>query len=720
MFVVLLILVLLLPLGAEASVQPLSQRVQITLSDGQQWWVTTQGNQDNLWVKTDEGELLVEQQGYWFYAQRDDQGRVISTGEAVVAGVVVKNLATKDLRAQAHSHTQSRTAQLAQSERTPYRFTAGQYHRQPLLVVRVAFADQDFRYSDAEIAQRMFSGEDSVTGYFLENSYDNFEVAAVNENHGTLNDGIVSVRLNRNHPDFGNSFSTLSQTLARDALAALPQDLNLAAYDRNGDSWLDPSELAIVFMVAGYEQAFAGAGTSHPRVWAHKSSLSQGRYGSVNIGEYAMFGERHQDHQATIGIICHELGHLLFDLPDLYDRGGQSAGVGRWGLMGLGGWNSSAGHAGNKPAHMLGWSKEQVGFVQPNQAQEGFSSVRLRALSEAADVLEISLDAYRHGQRLLLEHRRLSDFDAGLPGEGILLTRIDDRVGYGPLGGQNDDVNHQLVGVEEADGGHDLDNNLNRGDANDVFSSSENSVVFSAVSPAPTAEDNAVELLRLQAGLVADIDLRINNAVYGNNIGLDEVGPNASYRVADSAAQIVIRLPIDDAITALDGVDWFALENGVVDIALFADNPQSGGAALMAQANYSVSRGWNRLMFAQRLENQDYDEVYLQLSVRSQSGNLTLAIDAQGNASGDTVIEVGQGYQVANFDVPARLLVMANNAPLSADSAISTGGNSGSDAGVIAPADGGQNAASSSGGGGGGAIALWMLLLCLVPRIRRL
>lgn len=716
MFVLLFVLVLLFPVAADASLQPLSQRVQITLADGQLLWVTSQGTMDNLWVTTDDGQLLVEEQGYWFYAEYDSHGHVVSTGRSVVEGLAVKGIASKHISSQSLISSQSQQLSIqsaSQPERTPYRFASGEYHRQPLLVVRVSFSNQGFRYTDAEIAQRLFAGEDSVTGYFLENSYNNFEVEAINENHGTVNDGIVSVRLNRNHPDFGNGFGVQSQDLARDALAALPQDLNLAAYDRNGDSWLDPNELAIVFMVAGYEQAFAGAGTSRPRVWAHKSSLYQGSYGAMQIGEYAMFGERHEDHQATIGIICHELGHLLFDLPDLYDRRGQSMGIGRWGLMGLGGWNSSAGHAGNKPAHMLGWSKEQLGFVQPGHAQEGRSTVRLRALSEAADVLEIPLDAYRHGQRLLLEHRRLNDFDSGLPGEGILMTRIDDRVGYGPLGGQNDNVDHQLVDVEEADGGQDLDNNRNRGDANDVFSSSDNTLVFSAVSPGPTAEENAIELLRMETGLVADIDLRVSKGIYGDNIGLDEVGPNSSYRFSDQEGKVIVRLPVSEDVVWLDGIDWFALGDGTVDIAVYAENPLLGEEPLFSQSSYAVSEGWNRLMFAQRLSNNGASEVFLQLSLRVAEGDLSLAIDAQGNASGDTYIQSSaSGYNAANFDIPARLLVMMNNAPPApASEPVDSGSND---------VDNAADASSGSSSSGGGAMFVWLLLFVLVPRVRSL
>jgi M6 family metalloprotease-like protein len=56
---------------------------------------------------------------------------------------------------------------------------------------------------------------------------------------------------------------------------------------------------------------------------------------SGHNGGYAQFGEIHLDHQATIGIMVHELGHDI-TWPDLYDTDGSSDGVGVWSIMGSG------------------------------------------------------------------------------------------------------------------------------------------------------------------------------------------------------------------------------------------------------------------------------------------------------------------------------------------------------------------------------------------------
>lgn len=60
-----------------------------------------------------------------------------------------------------------------------------------------------------------------------------------------------------------------------------------------------------------------------------------------------------------VGVYCHELGHAL-GLPDLYDLNGGGNGIGHWGIMGTGNWNTP-----EKPAHMDAWCKQDLGWITP-------------------------------------------------------------------------------------------------------------------------------------------------------------------------------------------------------------------------------------------------------------------------------------------------------------------------------------------------------------------
>ena len=62
---------------------------------------------------------------------------------------------------------------------------------------------------------------------------------------------------------------------------------------------------------------------------------------------------------ARIGVCAHELGHLLFGFPDLYDTDNTSEGIGNWCLMAGGSWNGG----GDIPAHPSAWCKANQGWV---------------------------------------------------------------------------------------------------------------------------------------------------------------------------------------------------------------------------------------------------------------------------------------------------------------------------------------------------------------------
>ena len=144
----------------------------------------------------------------------------------------------------------------------------------------------------------------------------------------------------------------------------------------------------------------------------------------------------------TAGVMAHEFGHAL-GLPDLYDSryetpAEDSAGIGKWGLMGWGahGWNGDDG-----PNPFCAWSLEQLGWIgQDNE----------RLIEVGADQMGMVIsDLHLHGgiykillrnkfidphnyyplytqEYLLLEHRVRDSqyYNRHLPAEGLLVWHI--------------------------------------------------------------------------------------------------------------------------------------------------------------------------------------------------------------------------------------------------------------------------------------------------------
>lgn len=534
---------------------------------------------------------------------------------------------------------------------------------QPVLLLRISFTDQDFRYSHREFEDLMFStaaGVNSVARYYLENSYGQFHIKPAQENQGVVNDGIVDVRLPYAHPNFGDHYGAKSQALVRDAMVQANAAIDLQSFDQNGDGELASNELAIILMVAGYENAYGGSSAPEPRVWAHKSEMIGVHLDGVRLTGFAMFGEQHQNHLATIGIISHEMGHLLFALPDLYDRQGKSNGIGRWGLMGLGSWNSSGGYSGNSPAQMMAWSKVKAGFLQPEDVMGDELEFDLASATHSPEVMRVWLDPFRHGEHFLLEYRQQSLFDNALPGEGLLISHIDDRVGYGNAGSQNDVAEHKLVDIEEADGRNDLDQQENRGDRLDVFNDAYGQDYFGS-SSFPDSLDyqgnmSGVEIFNIRVADRVRGTISLPYDQLGDNLGHDdEVGP--AWGAIGQSVQSMVALSPAKAFSWAHGIDLYSPGDAVVDVALYAGFLEGRVEQLLhLTQQHSVTKGWNRITFSERVNLDHYERIYLQVTAMSNTSR-PLNIDAEGESSGQSFVNKNGRYQPVNFDFNQRLLV---------------------------------------------------------------
>ncbi len=363
--------------------------------------------------------------------------------------------------------------------------------RRPTLVVRLEYNNHLF-HNDARTWNRKIFGEapHELNHYFQRNSYGRFGLEPVTESEGTANDGIITVRLDRNHPDCG--FGTAIHPDLKAALVKADPAIDFSRYDRNKDGAIGPDEMLIVFIVAGNEDAFSGD-TGDDGIWGHQSCVSEADtpildgvalMGCNRGGNYAVFGERHvdpsihYDRDATIGIIAHELGHAALNLPDLYDTSNASAGIGYFGLMGSGMWGQESADDpyGNTPVSLSAWSKMNVGWIRPQIiAENGGEEKAFYATDD--DRYNIVLLPAGGSECFLIENRSEHGYDAGmnvLKGYyrgGLAIWHIDQKVidEGSALNTVNADAAHKGVDLEEAANAG-LDNSPNfPGDAKNLY-----------------------------------------------------------------------------------------------------------------------------------------------------------------------------------------------------------------------------------------------------------
>jgi immune inhibitor A len=335
------------------------------------------------------------------------------------------------------------------------------------LVIIVDFADNladTVSYPSSHYEELLFSlgtyPSGSMRDYYLENSYGNFDVT-----------GEVSGwhRMNRNYAYYVNgqrgfgSYPRNAQKLTEHAVAAADPYVDFSQYDNDGpdgvpnsgddDGYVDA--LFVVHAGPGYETT-GNPDYIHSHAWAMRSPV-------LVDGVYAYRYSMEPD-DGKIGVFSHEFGHVL-GLPDLYDYGYDSNGVGDWTIMAAGSWGSG----GTLPVHFDAWCKVQLGFVTPVVVEGNLIDEPVERVEDNPVIYKVWTDGTPGSEYFLFEHRRKYSFDVNVPGKGIVIYHVDDSMPDNDSQRCGPGSPHYLVAVEQADGECDLEYERNDGDAGDPW-----------------------------------------------------------------------------------------------------------------------------------------------------------------------------------------------------------------------------------------------------------
>ena len=161
--------------------------------------------------------------------------------------------------------------------------------------------------------------------------------------------------------------------------------------------------------------------------------------------------QRGHTFSVTASTMCHEFAHVL-GLPDLFDQTSvtaagelapeeDSAGIGKWGIMGLGtlGWGVEDG-----PNAFSAWSLASLGWVEVVDLVGSVQDLEIGEIFSDRRVFKIALTEEEY---FLLEHRRASGsyYNRNIPQDGLLIWHIDERA-------DNDEERHKQVDLVCADG----------------------------------------------------------------------------------------------------------------------------------------------------------------------------------------------------------------------------------------------------------------------------
>jgi M6 family metalloprotease-like protein len=139
-----------------------------------------------------------------------------------------------------------------------------------------------------------------------------------------------------------------------------------------------------------------------------------------------------------VGVVAHEFGHCL-GLPDEYDYNDQAHFCDGWSLMDVGCWNRLPGlPLGTCPAEMMAFDRIKLGWIQGSNlvmidadTDEDSHQVILDPLetkTTGIQVVKIVIDVDNY---YLVEFRKQVGYDRSLPGEGVLITWINENLDHG-------------------------------------------------------------------------------------------------------------------------------------------------------------------------------------------------------------------------------------------------------------------------------------------------
>jgi len=461
---------------------------------GDEWvhgWETANGY---TIVRADDGSLQ--------FADRGAQGELVPSGKTV--GRSIPPPRSLHLRPAPASAAQARSRADSDLEAAKMFPPTG---TRKVLVILIDFADATHAYTSGTLHSLLFgtgvaTGPGNMVDYYREISYGNLTLFGTTagwvSGEGTWQNGpdtrtLPDARVvNRGTHDYYGDWDSsdsygFQRYLVRDAIAAVDPYVDFSQFDNDGDGYVDG-------LIVVHQGASAEAGDLS-NIWSHRGWLWPGGVyaDGVRVYDYAMQPETLWGGLTSIGVFCHEFGHLM-GLTDLYDTDSSTEGAGEWALMASGSWNQSGTTQGDCPGHMIAYHKWLLGWLTPTEITDPTGEWQMTIPGVEMNPFAVQLEPNPSGcqcpdlpdpsagEYFLVENRTQQGFGAGQPGTGLLITHIwEANPESDPCA--NDNYPAHLVQVEEADGNNSLVTAASRGEPGDLWQAGTSSQFSDTTTP---------------------------------------------------------------------------------------------------------------------------------------------------------------------------------------------------------------------------------------------
>lgn len=432
--------------------------ISMSQPDGTQLNVKLIGDENFHYYLTEDGYLLAEDKGAFYYASTDLNGQIYRTDiQAAPVGMrsteaskflsrVDMNKVYTDLKALTDNDDRR---SMAVSHNGPGLFEDTTFPltgEQKGLVILVQYADLDFTienphdYFSRMVNEKGFSdygGTGSARDYYLECSQGLFSPTF---------DVYGPITLPQNREFYGGNNSSGKDInpgqMVLDACTLLDDDIDFTQYDRDGDGVIDN---VFIFYAGQGEASGGGAETVWPHSWTLEKALGYiPELDGLKLNRYACTNEWQKNRPDGVGTFVHEFSHVM-GLPDLYaTKYTGSFTPGAWSVMDYGPYNND----GCTPPLFSAFERYALGWLEPTEIKEPKSATLNSIGSNEAFIIKCGKD-YEY---YLLENRQQTSWDTYIPGHGMLIWHIDYVPSIWSANAVNNTPTHQYVDLEEADG----------------------------------------------------------------------------------------------------------------------------------------------------------------------------------------------------------------------------------------------------------------------------
>lgn len=395
-----------------------TKKIAVNAGDGT-IYIRLMGDEHDKRAETLDGYSVVQKDGVWYYAEKDDDGFLKPSPHKLSTRLTDD---CKQFLANTQKHLAKNNAVLMSDNCSAVQTSRSQkvYGDRKVLVILMQYSDMSMVKSNSDfddlfnaIGYSADGAQGSVCDFYTDASYGQLQLVC--DVIGPFTGKHTRRYYGANDRNGNDSNPT---ELFEEAVNYAIEHVSLKDYDADGDGYVD--NIHIIFAGHGEE-----AGASDDAIWSHEAMFYQDyEIQGMKIDRYSCAPELRGNSGtgiSRIGPHCHEIGHALGAM-DYYDTDyatdGDYDGTGDWDVMASGSWNND----GISPADFNPYVKAfDFGWTTPKDLPAGFVSINPSCIGPDNYYMlksSYSTDYY------LLENRSREKWGKGVPGEGMLLFHI--------------------------------------------------------------------------------------------------------------------------------------------------------------------------------------------------------------------------------------------------------------------------------------------------------